>query len=94
MRTSTPRGFSEPFFFQIVNVEPVMHHPVTRNELLDVILHELLEFQRQIAQAQVAFFIVPSNDLSARERFLACSPIHAAISSSVAPVATDDRKSS
>ncbi len=38
--------FSEPFFFQIVHVEPVMHHSVTRNELLDVVFHVLLEFQR------------------------------------------------
>src|SRR6188472_935056 len=30
---------SDPFFFQVVDVEPVMHHPVTRNELLNIILH-------------------------------------------------------
>jgi len=36
---------SDPFFFQVVHVEPVMHHPVTRNELLNIILHVLLEFQ-------------------------------------------------
>src|SRR5437899_2805934 len=34
-----------------------------RNELLDVILHILLEFQRQIAQVQVAFLVVPGNNL-------------------------------
>ena len=39
-------GCSEPFLFQIVHVEPMVHDPVTRNELLDVILHVLLEFQR------------------------------------------------
>src|SRR5256886_8023235 len=38
---------SDPFFFQVVHVEPVMHHPVTRNELLNIILHVLLEFQGQ-----------------------------------------------
>ena len=32
-----------------------MYHPVTRDELLDVILHVLLEPQGQIAQMQVAF---------------------------------------
>jgi hypothetical protein len=47
----------------------VVHHPVPWNELLDVILHVLLEFQRQIAQMQVAFFIVPRNDLGARTLF-------------------------
>ena len=41
---------SDPFFLQVVHVEPVMHHAIARNELLDVILHVLLEFQRQIAQ--------------------------------------------
>src|SRR5438132_8616628 len=56
---------SEPLLFQVVHIEPVMYHSVTRNILLDVILHELLEFERQIAQMQIAFLIVPGNDLSA-----------------------------
>ena len=85
--------FLNPFFFQVVNVKPVVNHPVTWNELLDVVFHVLLEFQGQIAQVQVAFFIVPSDNLTART-FFACSRIHAEISSSVAPVATNDRKSS
>jgi hypothetical protein len=51
-------GCSEPFFFQVVDVEPVMHDPVARDELLDVILHVLLEFQRQITQMQIALLIV------------------------------------
>ena len=42
-----------------------MHHPVPRDELLDVILHKLLEFQGQIAEVQIAFFIIPGNDLCA-----------------------------
>src|SRR6266496_1221807 len=63
---SSPAILSEPFFFDVVHVEPVVHHPVTRNELLDVIFHVLLKFQRQIAQVQVAFFIVPSDNLRAR----------------------------
>jgi hypothetical protein len=57
---------SDPFFFQVVHVEPVMHHPVARDELRDVILHVFLEFQRQIAQVQVPFAIVPGDDLGAR----------------------------
>src|SRR5437773_11973190 len=54
---SSPAILSEPFFFDVVYVEPVVHHPVTRNEFLDVIFHVLLKFQRQIAQVQVSFFI-------------------------------------
>ena len=66
----SPRGtFSDPLFFQVVDVEPVMHHSVTGDVLLDIILHVLLEFQRQIAQAQVAFLIVPGNDLGTRKLF-------------------------
>ena len=30
---------SDPLFFQVVHVEPVMHHSVTRNELLNMIPH-------------------------------------------------------
>src|SRR5882724_13072900 len=63
---SSPAILSEPFFFQVVHVEPVVDHPITWNELLDVIFHVLLKFQGQIAQVQVAFFIVPSDDLTAR----------------------------
>src|SRR5438034_8017458 len=63
---SSPAILSEPFFFDVVHVEPVVHHPVTRNEFLDVIFHVLLKFQRQIAQVQVSFFIVPGDDLGAR----------------------------
>jgi len=33
---------------------------------VDVIFHVFLELVRQIAQAQIAFLIVPGNDLSAR----------------------------
>src|SRR6266513_6295735 len=62
---SSPAILSEPFFFDVVNVEPVVHHPVTRNELLDVILHVLLKLQRQIAQVQIAFFVIPGDDLGA-----------------------------
>ena len=60
---------SDPFFFQVVHVEPVMHHPVTRNELLNIILHVLLELQGQVAQMQVAFFVVPGNDFGTRTLF-------------------------
>src|SRR6266480_7530877 len=60
---------SDPFFFQVVHVEPVMHHPVTRNELLNIILHVLLEFQRQVAQMEVKLFVVPLNDLGTRALF-------------------------
>src|SRR5947208_11021598 len=63
---SPPAILSEPFFFDVVHVEPVVNHPVTWNELLDVIFHVLLEFQRQITQVQIAFLIVPSDDLTAR----------------------------
>src|SRR5947208_6898260 len=66
---SPPAILSEPFFFQVVHVEPVVNHPVTWNELLNVIFHVLLEFQRQIAQVQVAFFIVPGDNLTARTFF-------------------------
>src|SRR5437870_13880870 len=61
-----PLLFSEPFLFQVVHVEPVVHHPVTRKELLDVILHVFLEFQGQIAQVQVGLFVIPGNELGAR----------------------------
>src|SRR5207244_5851925 len=40
-----------------------MHHSVTRNELLNIIFHVLLEFQRKIAQMEVTFFVIPRNDL-------------------------------
>src|SRR5438552_4531404 len=66
LRYRLKRYLSKPFFFNVVDVEPVVDHPVTRNELLDVIFHVLLEFQGQIAQVQVAFFIVPSDNLRAR----------------------------
>ena len=49
-QSNTATGSSEPFFFQVVHVEPMMHYPVARDELPDVILHELLEVQWQIAQ--------------------------------------------
>src|SRR5947207_3620561 len=62
-------AISNAFLFQFVNVEPVMHYPVTRNELLNVILHVLLEFQGQVAQMQVAFLVVPGNDFGARTLF-------------------------
>ncbi len=60
---------SDPFFFQVVHVEPVMHHSVTRNEFLNIILHVLLEFQGQVAQMQVAFLVVPGNNFGTRTLF-------------------------
>ena len=59
-------AISDPLLLQIVHVEPVIHDAVTRDVSLDVILHVFLEFVRQIAQAQVAFLVVPGNDLGAR----------------------------
>jgi len=58
-------GCSKPFFLQVVNIEPVVHDAIARDELLDVILHVLLEFQRQIAQVQIAFLIIPGDDFCA-----------------------------
>ena len=49
---------SDPLFFQVVHVEPVMHHSVTRNELLNMILHILLELQRKIAQMESRFLSI------------------------------------
>src|SRR5438874_2522087 len=46
-----------------------MHHPVTRNELLNIIFHVLLELQRQVAQMEVTFFVVPRNNLRTRPLF-------------------------
>src|SRR5882724_13482271 len=69
LRYRLERYLSKPFFFNVIHVEPVVDHPVTWNELLDVIFHVLLEFQGQIAQMQVAFFIVPSDNPSARTFF-------------------------
>jgi hypothetical protein len=39
---------SELFFPRVVHVEAAVHHPVTRDELLDAIFYVLLKFQRQI----------------------------------------------
>jgi hypothetical protein len=65
---STPcrRNQLKPLFFQVVDVKPVIDHAIARHKVADVILHVLLEFQRQLAQAQVAFFVVPGNDLRTR----------------------------
>ena len=57
---------SDPFFFQVVHVEPVMHHSVTRNELLNIIFHILLELQRQVAQMEVSFVVFTCLPSSAR----------------------------
>jgi hypothetical protein len=57
-----------------------MHHSVTRNELLNIILHVLLEVHREITQVYVAFFVVPCNDFCRRALFSMiadprCNPI-------------------
>jgi hypothetical protein len=57
---------SDSFFFQVVHVEPVMHHSVTRNELLNIIFHVLLELQRQVTQMEVPLFVIPRNDFRPR----------------------------
>jgi hypothetical protein len=41
--------FLESFFFQVVDIEPVVNDAVPRNKLGDVILHILLSFGGQIA---------------------------------------------
>src|SRR5215470_1602357 len=65
-RRAVTTGFSDPLFFEIVHVEPMIHDPITRNISLDVIFHEFLELVGKIAQAQVAFLVVPGNDLGTR----------------------------
>src|SRR5262249_15262569 len=67
--TAVATGVSDSLFFQIVYVEPVIHDAITRNIPVDVLLHVFLEFVRQIAQAQIPFLVVPSNNLSTRTFF-------------------------
>src|SRR3989449_10421750 len=57
--------YSETFLFQVVHIEPVIHHAIARDVLLDVVLHVFLQLWGQIAQAQVTFFIVPDDDVGA-----------------------------
>ena len=47
----------------------MVHHPVAWKVLLDVILHVFLQLERQIAQVQVALFVVPGDDLRPRAFF-------------------------
>jgi len=65
-RRAVAAGISNPLFFEIVHVEPVIDDAVTWDVSLDIIFHVFLELRRQIAQPQVAFLIVPGNDLGAR----------------------------
>src|SRR6188472_3257914 len=44
----------------------MIHDAVTRDILMDVILHVFLKLRRQITETQVAFLVIPGNDLSAR----------------------------
>src|SRR6266496_1223111 len=57
--------FLKAFLLQVVGVEPVVNDAVPRDELCDVILHILLSFGRQIAQTEVAFFVIPRDDFGA-----------------------------
>src|SRR5512147_1006267 len=52
--------------FQVIHVEPTVHDTVARDAGRDVVLHVFLQFRRQIAQAKVAFLIVPDDDVGAR----------------------------
>src|SRR5574341_813976 len=52
--------------FPVIHVEPAVHDTVARDAGRDVVLHVFLQFRRQIAQAQVAFLIVPDDDVGAR----------------------------
>src|SRR5712692_1009141 len=54
---------SETFLFQVVHIEPVVHHAIARDVLLDVVLHVFLQLWGQVAQAQVAFPVVPDDDV-------------------------------
>ena len=65
-RRAVATKVSDPLFFQIVHVKPVIHDAVTRDVSLNVILHVFLELGRQIAQTQVTFLVVPGNDLGTR----------------------------
>ena len=44
----------------------MIHDAVTRDVAIYVILHVFLKLMRQITQTQVAFLVVPGNDLCAR----------------------------
>ena len=65
-RRAVATRVSDPLLFQIVHVEPVIHDAVTRDISMDVILHVFLKLVRQITQTQVAFLVVPGNDLGTR----------------------------
>src|SRR2546428_710292 len=54
---------SETFLFQVVHIEPVVHHAIARDVLLNVVLHVFLQLGGQVAQAQVAFPVVPDDDV-------------------------------
>src|SRR5947209_10037235 len=54
---------SETFLFQVIHIEPAVHHAIARHVLLDVVLHVFLQFRGQVTQAQVAFPVVPDDDV-------------------------------
>jgi len=80
---------SETFLFQVVRIEPVVHHAIARDVILDVVLHVFCSSGVRSLKRRSRSRLFQMT-MSARERFLAWSPIHAATSSSVAPVATND----
>ena len=41
----------------------MIYHAIARDVLLDVVLHVLLQFGGQVAQAQVTFPVVPDDDV-------------------------------
>src|SRR5438132_441361 len=63
LRFMTLPPFSETFLFQVVYIEPAVHHAIARHVLLDVVLHVFLQFRGQVTQAQVAFPVVPDDDV-------------------------------
>src|SRR3989441_5421303 len=54
---------SETFLFQVIHIEPAVHHAIARDVLLDVVLHVFLQFRGLVTQAQVAFPVVPDDDV-------------------------------
>src|SRR5579884_1989899 len=64
-----PQRRLKSLFFQIEHVEPVIDHAMSRHVLFNVILHVLLEFQRQFTQPQVAFSVVPGDNFRSRTLF-------------------------
>src|SRR5262245_21397154 len=57
---------SETFFLQVVHVKPVVHDTIARDVFLNVVLHEFLRLQRQVAGAQSTLLVVPGADSSGR----------------------------